>query len=91
MIKCVIIPLMEINNNEKCELKLIDFVLHNLIPNIKKSINNIMYFGNDKTIELPTGSYEKYCNLFKNYSSTDNINIFINANNTLKNEMFSNV
>lgn len=96
VLKCDIFPPIELNRNEKWELGLIDFTTYNSIPNIEEGVNNALYFDNDKTIKLPTGSYEisdiaTYINeyLIKN---NENIRITIKANNnTLRSEIFSNV
>lgn len=95
-LKCDIFPPIELDNNAKWELGLIDFMTYNSIPNVEEGVNNILYFDNDKKIELPTGSYEIsdiaiYINnyLIKNY---EYIQVTIKANNnTLKSEIFSNV
>ncbi len=96
VIKCDFFPPIELNNKEKWELGLIDFVTYNSIPNIEEGINNVMYFDNNKKIELPTGSYEisDISTYIKDYLRNENINIniIIKANNnTLKSEIFSNV
>lgn len=57
VLKCDIFPPIELNNNEKWELGLIDFMTYNSIPNIE-GVNNVLYFGNNEKIELPTGSVE---------------------------------
>ena len=70
------------------------FVSYNSIPNIEEGINNVLYYDNDKKIELPTGSYEisDIATYIKEYLKNENTEITIKANNnTLKSEIFSNV
>lgn len=96
VLKCDIFPPIELNNNEKWELGLIDFMTYNSIPNIEEGVNNVLYFGNNEKIELPTGSYEvsdisTYINEYLD-KNNKNIKIDIKANNnTLKSEIVSNV
>lgn len=95
-LKCDIFPPIQLNDHEKWELGLIDFTTFNSIPNIVDGVNNVLYYGTDGKIRLPTGSYEiadiaTYVNDYL-IKHNDNIQIIIKANNnTLRSEIFSNV
>lgn len=67
------------------EIGLISFITYNSIPNISKT-NNMFYYGNDKYVEVPIGSYEisdlsKVINdLIKKKDSKDTTKIVIKLN-----------
>lgn len=95
VLTCDIFPPIELSD-EKWELGLIDFMTYHSIPNIEEGINNVLYYGTDKKIVLPTGSYEisDIATFINDYliQHDENVKIIIKANNnTLKSEIYSNV
>lgn len=92
VLKCDIFPPIELSDNEKWELGLVDFMTYHSIPNIEEGINNVLYYDTDKKIELPTGSYEisDIATFINEYliNHDENVKIIIKANNnTLKCEI----
>lgn len=91
-LKCTLFPPLDLSSSEEWEMGFLDLMTYNSIPNVEENVNNILYFGSDNKISLPTGSYEisdinKYITkeLKQNHPSVT-FELLAN-NNTLKSEI----
>lgn len=57
-LKCSLFPPYDLSSGSEWEMGLLDLMTYNSIPNIEEGVNNDIYFGNNKKISIPTGSYE---------------------------------
>lgn len=91
-LKCTLFPPLDLSSSEEWEMGFLDLMTYNSIPNVEDKINNKLYFGDDKTLSLPTGSYEitdinKYiCKELKQKHPSVTFELVAN-NNTLKSEI----
>lgn len=90
-IKCTLFPPLDLSAQEDWEMGFVDLMTYNSIPNVEENVNNILYFGTDKQIVLPTGSYE--ISDINNYICKElkklNVEFKLRANNnTFKSELY---
>jgi hypothetical protein len=91
-LKCTLFPPLDLSSSKEWEMGFLDLMTYNSIPNVEENVNNKLYFGNDKSLSLPTGSYEisdinKYiCKELKQNHPSVTFELVAN-NNTLKSEI----
>lgn len=94
-LKCTLFPPLDLSQYPEWEMGFYDLATYNTIPNVEENVNNKLYFSNNTTVSLPTGSYEiedinKYVtNELKKQTSKIKFNLTAN-NNTLKSEIYCN-
>lgn len=57
VVSCEVFPSYDVSEGD-WEMGLIDLTTYNSIPNIEKDVNNKLYYGVNKVITIPEGSYE---------------------------------
>lgn len=83
-ISCEVFPPVDVSEGN-WEIGLVDLSTYNSIPNIEKGVNDKFYYGDDKEISIPEGSYEIE-NLEEELKKHLHIRLHAN-NNTLKAEI----
>lgn len=83
-LRCEVFPPFDVSKGD-WEIGLVDLTTYNSIPNIERGVNDKFYYGENKEITIPEGSYEieNLEELIKKH-----VSFRLNANNnTLKAEM----
>lgn len=94
-LKCTLFPPLDLSDYPEWEMGFYDLATYNSIPNVEENKNNNLYFSNNVSVTLPTGSYEigdinkSIINELKRQKSSIKFNLTAN-NNTLKSEIYCN-